>query len=165
MLALAWRAVLLWMIPVLISIPLFERTGKLLVDERTFSTLMAVSFSAVSVWALRGALLLPIQLRPAYFRNDNNVVTRYALMCGGIYFLACCVLDLTLLVPFINTNEYYTPLTTTSWFFQMGLGYTTVILQAYLAGIVADKELERRAEAAVVDENTNLTTATAATEE
>lgn len=147
MFALAWRSVALWVIPVLISFAAFDRTGKLLIEEQVFTTLMTISFSASSTWALRGALFLPTHLQPAL------TIARYAMMCGCIYFLVCCLLDIILLVPFINTNDHYAPLTPTSWFYQMGMGYTTVILQAYLAGIVADK-----ANGAKIDETTNLTT-------
>lgn len=140
--SLVGRAVISWLVPFLVSCTLFDPSGSLVIDVRTFKTVMALSFSLVNTFLLRGAInSLPLNTHP------DERVTPYALRIGAFFFTVNSFLDVTLLIPFVNAQQKHHPdpetMTIGSWFAMIGIGYTTVILQAYLAGSVADKTLAR----------------------
>lgn len=139
--SLAGRAVVSWLVPFLVSCTLFDPSGSLVIDVRAFKTVMGLTFSLVNTFLLKGAInSLPLQ-------PQNQALTPYALRMGALFFAVNAFLDITLLIPFVNAQQKHHPdpeiMTVSSWFGMIGIGYVTVILQAYLAGSVADKTVAR----------------------
>lgn len=139
--SLVGRAVVSWLVPFLVACTLFDPSGTLVIDVRAFKALMALTFSLVNTFLLKGAInSLPVP-------TQNQPLTPYALRMGAFFFAVNSFLDVTLLIPFANAQQKHNPnpeyMTISSWFAMIGIGYITVVLQAYLAGSVADKTAAR----------------------
>jgi len=99
---------------------------------------MGLTFSLVNTFLLKGAInSLPLD------QHKHLNLTPYAIRIGALFFAVNAFLDVTLLIPFVNAQQKHHPdpetMTVSSWFAMIGVGYFSVIFQAYLAGSVADK--------------------------
>lgn len=139
------KAVLSWLIPFVFSCCFVEPSGDLAIDIRFFKSLMFATCSVLGAVILRHVLCgLPLREQGHDARLTPTAVR------VGVFFLAInALLDVVLLIPFLNASQAKKPdpeiLTFSTWFQFIGVGYVAIVAQAWLAGRVADWAVEQRA--------------------
>lgn len=104
----------------------------------TFKSVLFGVFSVMGAFVYRRVLTqLPLE--------RNEPLTPMAVRVGIFFVLVNVVLDLLVLVPFINSGlrkRSKPQVTIGCWFWTIGVGYTGIVAQPWLAGVVADWAVE-----------------------
>ncbi len=120
-----WRVtvfgLLTWLIPFVVSFPFFDPTTGLLVPLLLFKSIMVVTGTftgtALLVWVFRS---VPANL--------------FSGLVIGLYWLVInWVLDIIVLVPMSNSDI-------PTWFTEVGMGYSSILIIAVGMGLVADRK-------------------------
>ena len=111
--------ILTWLIPFLISVPLYSHNGELLIDQDLFKSIMIVSGSVI------GAILI---IR--FFRTQSCCFFRAGCILGIVWLLVNWILDILILIPLGGYSFR-------SYFLQIGLRYLVIPVMTIMAGIVA----------------------------
>ncbi len=119
--AILW-GIAIWLVPFIISVPLYSPAGALLIDANSFKTLMVIAGAAI------GAVACVM-----YFRKVEKGFQQEGVQVGLLWLLINWAIDLAILVPMAH-------LSIPAYLNEIGLRYlsipmTTIAIGALMAGL------------------------------
>lgn len=127
-----------WLGPFVCSFAFFDEQGDMRVHPDVFKVCMAVGHAVAGARVLRRTI--------NKLKADRPLLGR-ALATGAVLLIVNWICDIAILIPVVNhlnkDREDREPFTIASWFCQIGVGYFVLMVQAWLAGSVADAAVGR----------------------
>ncbi len=106
-----------------------------MLEPYAFKAVLTAIFSSIGAVIFRYVLSsLPL--------SPGEKLAPFATRVGLLFLFVNCILDIVIFIPMVNSQQRRRSnpelLTVRKWFLTVGIGYASILAQAWLAGQVAD---------------------------